>query len=72
MGEMDNQESYVKALQARFEKKQKDNEKELLEYWKAHLDRIVSMKPEGVASLQTQIKKISDMMANRLMILKRE
>jgi len=29
------------------------------------------MKPEGVASLQLQIKKITDMMENRVKILKK-
>jgi len=30
------------------------------------------MKPEGVAALQMQVRKISEMMANRIRILKRQ
>jgi hypothetical protein len=58
-------------MQTRFEKKVKENEISLLEYWKSHLDKLLSMKPEGVASLQLQIKKITDMMENRVKILKK-
>jgi len=72
MGEMDSQENFVKAVQARYEKKLKDSEIELLEYWKAHLDKLVALKPEGVASLQLQVKKIAEMMKNRIMVLKRD
>jgi len=72
MGEMDSQENFVKALQARYERKLKDSEIELLEYWKAHLDKLASLKPEGVASLQQQIKKVGEMMKNRIMVLKRD
>ncbi|MDQ5988645.1 MAG: hypothetical protein CSYNP_04406 [Syntrophus sp. SKADARSKE-3] len=72
MGEMDSQENFVKALQARYEKKLKDNEIELLEYWKAHLDKLASLKPDGIGSLQLQIKKVAEMMKNRIMVLKRE
>jgi len=72
MGEMDSQENFVKALQARYEKKLKDSEIELLEYWKAHLDKLVSLKPDGIASLQLQIKKVADMMKNRITVLKRD
>lgn len=72
MGEMDSQENFVKALQARYEKKLKDSEIELLEYWKAHLDKLVSLRPDGVASLQQQITKVAEMMKNRIMMLKRD
>jgi hypothetical protein len=30
------------------------------------------MKPEGVAALQSQVKKLSEMMANRIRMLKRQ
>ena len=58
-------------MQTRFEKKVKENEISLLEYWKSHLDKLLTMKPEGIASLQLQIKKITDMMENRIKILKK-
>jgi len=68
---MENHQAFIKEMQTRFEKKVKENEISLLEYWKAHLDKLLSMKPEGVASLQLQIKKITDMMENRIKILKK-
>jgi hypothetical protein len=49
----------------------RENEIAILEYWKEQLDRVVFMKPEGIASLQVHIKKIAEMMSNRVKILKR-
>jgi hypothetical protein len=63
---------FVKEYQERFEKKMKENEITLLEHWKAQLDKVISMRPDGVASMQLQITKISEMMANRIKTLKRE
>ena len=72
MTSMDSSSAFVKEYQERFEKKIKENEINLLEHWKAQLDRIVSMRPDGIASLQLQITKTSEMMANRIKVLKRE
>lgn len=69
---MENHQAFIKEIQTRFDKKVKENEISLLEYWKSHLDKVLTMKPEGIASLQLQIKKISDMMENRVKILKKE
>ncbi len=66
------QEAFAKAIQAKFEKKMRENEIEQLEYWKGHLDRLATMKPEGVGALQVQIRKIAEMMANRIRTAKRE
>lgn len=68
---MENHQAFIKEMQTRFEKKTKDNEISMLEYWKSHLDKLLTMKPEGIASLQLQIKKITDMMDNRIKILKK-
>ena len=69
---MDNNPAFVKEFQARFDKKMKENEISIVEYWKSQIDKVLSMKPEGVASLQLQIKKISDMMDNRIKVIKKE
>ncbi|MBM4314715.1 MAG: hypothetical protein FJ122_12495 [Deltaproteobacteria bacterium] len=66
------QAALLKEIQSRFEQKLKESEIELLEYWKDQVDRIAAMKPEGVAALQTQVRRISEMMANRIRILKRQ
>jgi glutamate synthase domain-containing protein 3 len=63
---MENHQAFIKEMQTRFDKKVRENEISLLEYWKSHLDKLLTMKPEGIASLQLQIKKITDMMENRL------
>jgi hypothetical protein len=63
---------FIKEYQERFEKKLKENEISLLEHWKAQLDKVTGMRPDGVASMQLQITKISEMMANRIKTLKRE
>jgi len=62
----------MKEIQTRLEKKVRENEIELLGYWKEQLDRVASLKPEGIAALQLQVKRISEMMANRIRILKRD
>jgi len=68
---MENDQAFIKEMQTRFEKKIKENEISLLEYWRSHLDKLLTMKPEGIASLQLHIKKITDMMENRIKILKK-
>ena len=72
MAERDPQAVLLKEIQARLERKVKDNEITLLEYWKEQVDRVAAMKPEGIAALQLHVRKISEMMANRIRILKRE
>lgn len=58
-------------IQARFEKKVREKEMESIAFWKEEVDRILAMKPEGVGPLQLRIKKLSDMMNNRISILKK-
>jgi hypothetical protein len=72
MAERDAQAVLMKEIQTRLEKKVRENEIELLGYWKEQLDRVASLKPEGIAALQLQVKRISEMMANRIRILKRD
>ena len=72
MAAMDSSNEFIKAYQERFEKKMKENEIALLEHWKAQLDKIASMRPESIASVQIQIKKMAEMMANRVKILKKD
>lgn len=63
--------AFIKEYQERFEKKLKENEMALLEHWKAQLDKIESSRPDSIASLQSQIRKLSEMMANRVKVLKK-
>ena len=72
MTEKDQQAILLKEIQTRFDRKLKEEEITLLEYWKEQVDRVALMKPEGVAALQMQVRKISEMMANRIRILKRD
>jgi len=65
-------EDFIKEYQERFEKKLRENEIASLEHWKAQIDRIIAMRPDSVASLQTHLAKISEMMNNRLRLLKKE
>ena len=68
---IDDQSALVKEFQAQFGKKVKENEIESLEYWKEQLDKLLTLKPEGVAALQVHIKRISTMMGNRISTLKK-
>ncbi len=67
----DSSTAFLKEYQERFEKKLKENEIALLEHWRGQLDKIESSRPDSIASLQLQIKKISEMMANRIKVLKK-
>ena len=72
MAENDHQAALLKEIQTRFDRKLRENEIDLLEHWKEQVDRVALMKPEGVAALQQQVRKISEMMANRIRMLKRD
>ncbi|PKN67759.1 MAG: hypothetical protein CVU54_16365 [Deltaproteobacteria bacterium HGW-Deltaproteobacteria-12] len=72
MAAQDLSAAFIKEYQERFEKKIKENEIAVLEHWKAQLDKVVSSRPDSIASLQMQIKKTTDMMANRITLLKKE
>ena len=71
MAQMSSSESFIKEYQERFEKKIRENEIDLLEHWKEQLDRINALRPDSVASFQLQISKLSEMMANRIKVLKK-
>ena len=69
---MDDQSTLVKQFQSQFEKKIKEAEISSIEHWKEQLDKLLSLKPEGIAALQMHIKRVSDMMANRIATLKKQ
>jgi hypothetical protein len=71
MAPMDPSTAFMKEYQERFEKKLKENEMALLEHWKSQLEKIESSRPDSIASLQLQIRKVSEMMANRIKVLKK-
>ncbi len=68
---LNDQTALVKEFQAQFAKKVKESEIESLEYWKEQLDKLLIMKPEGVAALQSQVKRVANMMGTRINTLKR-
>lgn len=70
MSVSDKDQAFLREVQKKFDKKVRENEISVLEYWKERLDKIAAMRPEGIASLQLEIKKISSMMANRVRTLK--
>jgi hypothetical protein len=72
MANEDKQAFFIKELQTRFDGKLKEQELSIVEHWKSHIDKVLALKPEGIASLQLQIRRISDMMSNRIKILKKE
>jgi hypothetical protein len=72
MAALDSSAAFIKEYQERFEKKLKENEIALLEHWKAQLDKIENMRPDSIASLLLQIRKMSEMMSNRVKALKKE
>lgn len=63
--------AFIKEYQDRFEKKLRETEIDLLEHWKAQLEKIETSRPDSIASLQLQIKRMSEMMGNRIKVLKK-
>ena len=68
---IDDQSTLAKQFQSQFEKKVRETEISSLEYWKEQLDKLLAMKPEGIAALQLQIKRVANMMENRINTLKK-
>ena len=68
---MSRDEAFLKEYQKRFEAKVREHEISVVDYWKERLDRIISLRPDGVAPLQLEMKKLSDMMKNRISSLKK-
>ncbi len=64
-------QQFLRDFQEKVEKKLKENEISVIQYWHERMGRVVSMKPDGIASLQLEIKKIYDMMENRIKALKK-
>jgi hypothetical protein len=71
MAPMDSSAAFIKEYQERFEKKLRENEIALLEHWKGQLEKIEISRPDSIASLQLQIAKMSEMMGNRIKVLKK-
>ncbi len=68
---MSREEAFLKEYQKRFDAKLRENEISVVEHWKERLDRLIAMRPDGVASLQLEMKRLSDMMKNRITSLKK-
>ncbi len=68
---MSREEAFIKEYQKKFEQKLRENEISVIEYWRERLDRLISLRPDGIASLQVEMKKLSNMMNNRINSLKR-
>lgn len=62
---------FLKEFQKKLEKKLAENEISVVQYWHERLGRLVDMKPDGIASLQLEIRKIYDMMETRITTLKK-
>ena len=72
MANMDSSSAaFIKEYQDRFEKKMRENEITLLEHWREQLEKIENSRPDSIASMQLQIRKISEMMTNRIKVLKK-
>jgi len=71
MASIDSSSVFIKEFQERYEKKLREKEMEIIEHWKAQLDKIIAMRPDSIASLQLQLTKTVEMMANRIRVLKK-
>ena len=71
MASVDSSNVFIKEFQERYEKKIREKEIEIIEHWKAQLDKIIAMRPDSISSLQLQLTKTAEMMANRIRVLKK-
>jgi hypothetical protein len=71
MAQMSSSDLFIREYQERFEKKIRENEISSLDHWKEQLDKVIAMRHDSVASIQLQVTKISEMMANRIKVLKK-
>lgn len=62
----------IREYQKRLDRALRENEISVLQYWKERLERIAAMKPEGIASLLLELKKLAENMDNRIKILKKD
>jgi len=63
--------AFLREVQKKIDEKLRENEISVLEYWRERLQKLSAMRPDGIASLQIEIRKLSDMMDNRIKTLKR-
>ena len=71
MAPVDSLNVFIREFQEKSEKKVREKEVGILEYWKAHVGKIIAMGPESIASVQLQVTKMSEMMGNRIKVLKK-
>ncbi len=71
MASIDSSSVFIKEFQERYEKKLREKEMEIIEHWKSQLDKIIATRPDSIASLQLQLTKTAEMMANRIRVLKK-
>ena len=67
----DGQEALLKEMQARLNRKLREQELDVVAHWREQLARILALKPEGGGALQNQIRKVAEMMDNRIAMLKK-
>ncbi len=49
----------------------REQEIAVIEHWKERVEKILAMKPEGIAPLMLELKSLSSMMANRISTIKK-
>jgi hypothetical protein len=64
--------AFLKEIQKKLDDKIRENEISVLEYWRERLQRLIVMRPDGIASLQIEMRKLSEMMETRIKTLKRQ
>lgn len=62
----------LKDIQERVEKKIREQEIAVIAHWKERVEKILALKPEGIAPLMIELKNLSSMMANRIAAVKKE
>jgi hypothetical protein len=62
----------LQKMQQRVEQEMLQREMRMLEYWKGELEKIVSRRHEGLASLELDLKGVIQRMENRIRLLRRE
>lgn len=64
--------AFLREFQKKVDLAKTQHEISVIQYWKERLDKLATMKPEGIGALQVEIKKLSSVMENRIKTLKKD
>lgn len=62
-------QAFIRQMQKRVEEELKKKEREVLEYWRAEMDKVLKRRHQNLAALSNDLKTLIDRMDKRLSLL---